>query len=141
MPSPYSDDLRQKVLDAIDSGYRKSHVSRLFNVSRNTIDLWLKRREATGSVSAIRAYRRGPQGKIADLEQFRAFATKHGHLTQKGMAAQWPELISDYAISKALRRIGFTRKKRAMAIKSGMKRSGKSSSLNCKRTQQSNSFP
>lgn len=140
MPSPYSDDLRQKVLDAIDSGYRKSHISRLFNLSRNTIDLWLKRREETGSLSAICDYQRGPQGKIADLEQFRAFATEHGHLTQKGMAAQWHEPISDYAISKALRRIGFTRKKRVMGIKSGMQRSGKPSSLNCKRTQQSSSF-
>ncbi len=135
MPSPYSDDLRQKVLDAIDNGYRKSHVSRLFNISRNTIDLWLKRRAETGSVSAIRDYRRGPQGKIADLEEFRAFATEHGHLTQKGMAAQWGEPISDHAISKALRRIGFTRKKRVMAIKSAMPRNGKPFSPNCKRTQ------
>lgn len=127
MPGPYSDDLRHKVLDAIDSGYRKSHVSRLFNISRNTIDLWLKRREETGSASAMRDYRRGPQGKIADLEEFRAFASEHGHLTQKGMAAQWHEPISDYAISKALRRIGFTRQKRAMAIKSGMKLNGKPS--------------
>ena len=125
MPSPYSDDLRQKVLDAIDNGYRKSHVSRLFNISRNTIDLWLKRRKQTGSLSAIVDYRRGPQGKIKDLEQFRAFAKEHGHLTQKDMAAQWHEPISDYVISKALRRIGFTRKKRVMAIKNGMKRNDK----------------
>jgi transposase len=127
MPSPYSDDLRQKVLDAVDNGYSKSHVSRLFNISRNTIDLWLNRRKETGSLSAIRDYRRGPQGKIKDLEQFRAFATEHGHLTQKEMAAQWHQPISDHAISKALRRIGFTRKKRVMAIKNGMKRNGKPS--------------
>lgn len=127
MTAPYSDDLRQKVLDAIERGERKSHVSRLFNISRNTIDLWLKRREETGSLRAIVDYRRGPQGKIVDLEQFRAFATEHGHLTQKEMAAQWHEPISDYVISKALRRIGFTRKKRVMAIKSAMKGNGKSS--------------
>lgn len=128
------------MLDAFDSGHRKSHVSRLFNISRNTINLWLKRREETGSVSAIRAYRRGPQGKIADLEAFRAFATEYGDLTQKGMAAQWREPISDHAISKALRRIGFTRKKRVMAIKRAMKRNGRPSSLSCKATQRSNSF-
>lgn len=88
MSGSYSDDLRQKVLDAVDSGYRKTHVSRLFNISRNTIDLWLKRRQETGSVSAMRTYRRGPQGKVVDLEQFRAFACEHGHLTQKEMAQQ-----------------------------------------------------
>lgn len=140
MPAPYSDDLRQKVLDAIDNGYRKSYVSRLFSISRNTIDLWLKRREQTGSIRAIVDYRRGPQGKIADLEEFRAFATQYGHLTQKEMAAQWREPISDHAISKALRRIDFTRKKRAMAIRSEMKRNGKPSSLNCRTTQPNSSF-
>jgi transposase len=127
MPAPYSADLRQKVLAAIDDGYRKSHVSQLFNISRNTIDLWLKRRAATGCASPIQDYRRGPQGKIADLEQFRVFAQQHGHLSQKEMAAQWHEPISDHAISKALRRIGFTRKKRAMATRNGTKPNGKPS--------------
>jgi transposase len=119
MPAPYSDDLRQKVLDAIDRGERKSHVSRMFNISRNTIDLWLKRRETTGSASAIVNYQRGPQGKIADLKQFRDFAQQYGHLTQKDMAAQWSEPISDHAISKALRRIGFTRKKKLRLPRTG----------------------
>ena len=127
MPAPYSDDLRQKVLDAVDEGYRKSHVSRLFNLSRNTIDLWLKRRLSTGTASAMRDYPRGPQGKIADLEEFRAFAQQHGHLTQKGMAQQWKAPISDHTLGKALKRIGFTRKKRAMATESGMKTSDKHS--------------
>lgn len=57
MPAPYSDDFRQKVLDALERGERKSHLSRIFNLSRNTIDLWLKRRAATGSADAIRHYR------------------------------------------------------------------------------------
>lgn len=92
----------------------------MFKISRNTIDLWLKRRETTGSVAAIRDYRRSPQSKIADIEQFRVFAQQQGHLTQKDMAAQWAEPVSDVTISKALRRIGFTRKKRVMATKNGM---------------------
>jgi len=127
MPAPYSDDLRQKVLDAIDRGEGKSSVSRMFKISRNTIDLWLERRETTGCAGAIVDYQRGPQSKIADLEQFRVFAQQYGHLTQKDMAAQWGEPISDHAISKALRRIGFTRKKKATATKNGMKCNGKPS--------------
>lgn len=125
MPAPYSEDLRQKVLHAIDKGNRKSHVSRLFNISRNTIDLWLKQRAATGSATAKRQYQRGPQPKIADLEQFRAFAQKHGHLTQQDMAQQWSEPISDRTLGKALRRIGFTRKKRLMATGNVTKPSAK----------------
>lgn len=127
MPAPYSNDLRQKVLDAIDNGHRKSHISRIFNISRNTIDLWLKRRSETGSAAAIHNYVRGPEPKIKDLEQFRAFAEEHGHLTQRDMAGQWQESISDHTIGKALKRINFTRKKRAMATENGTKPSDKSS--------------
>lgn len=121
MPAPYSADLRQKVLEAIARGERKRHVSQVFNVSRNTIDLWLKRREATGSASAIRDYQRGPNPKIENLEQFRAFAKANGHLTQQAMAEHWEEAISDRTIGKALKRIGFTRKKRLMVIENGTK--------------------
>lgn len=111
MPAPYSDDLRQKAVDAVDNGISKTQVSRTFNISRNTLDLWLKRRQATGSVAAIRTYQRGPAPKINDLEAFYTFAKAHGHLTQQQMAQQWSSPISNRTIGKALKRIGFTRKK------------------------------
>ena len=127
MAAPYSDDLRQKALDAIDRGERKSQVSRLFNISRNTLDLWLKRRETTGSCGVIRDYQRGPVPKIAELENFRKFAQQHGHLTQEQMAQQWPQAISNRTIGKALKRIQFTRKKKRTATGSAMKPNEKSS--------------
>lgn len=111
MPAPYSVDLRLKAVAAVDRGEPKSHVARVFHISRNTLDLWLKRREQTGSVEPERDIYRGPQPKIRDLEAFRAFATQHGHLTQAEMAAQWPEPISADTIGVALKKIGFTRKK------------------------------
>lgn len=125
MPAPYSDDLRTKVLAAVDRGEKKSHLSRLFGISRNTIDLWLKRRECTGSATATRHYRRGPDPKIVDLEAFRAFAQEHGHLTQQQMADRWPEPITNRTIGAALRRIGFTRKKRLTATENVTRRNGK----------------
>lgn len=64
MPAAYSDDLREKALAAVDRGDKKSHVSRAFSISRNTLDLWLKRREVTGSATPIRHYHRGPEPKI-----------------------------------------------------------------------------
>ena len=127
MPTPHSDDLRQKALAAVDRGEGKSQVSRMFTISRNTLDLWLKRREATGSPSAIRHYQRGPNPKIENLEQFRVFAQAHGHLTQQAMAQQWQGDISDRTIGKALKRLGFTRKKRLMATENGTKSNAKPS--------------
>lgn len=74
MPTPYSDHLRQKALEASARGERQGCVSQMFNISRNTVDLvGLKRREATGSPSASRNYQRGPSPKIENLAQFRAF--------------------------------------------------------------------
>ena len=50
MPAPYSYDLRTKVIDAVKRGEPKSKVSRMFNISRNTLDLWLKREQETGTI-------------------------------------------------------------------------------------------
>ncbi|MEM9568724.1 MAG: IS630 transposase-related protein, partial [Cyanobacteria bacterium P01_E01_bin.34] len=50
IPAAYSIDLRPKVLKAIERVEQKSHISRTFGISRNTIDLWPKQRDQTGSV-------------------------------------------------------------------------------------------
>jgi transposase len=121
MPAPYSTDLREKAVAAVDRGEKKSHVSKLFHISRNTLDLWLKQREQTGTVAPKAPMKKGPEPKIKDLEAFRQFAETHGHLTAVVMAQRWPEPISDVTIGKALQRINFTRKKRPMAIASEMK--------------------
>ncbi|NEP29547.1 MAG: IS630 family transposase, partial [Moorea sp. SIO3I6] len=74
-------------------------------------DLWLKARAETGSFKAKRNYSRGPAPKIQNLEEFRQFACINGGKTQQQMAEKWPEKISRITIGKALKRIGFTRKK------------------------------
>jgi transposase len=53
MANPYSYDLRQKVIQAIElDSMKKSEAAQGFGVSRNTIDLWLKRRIETGDDQA-----------------------------------------------------------------------------------------
>jgi len=54
--------------------------------------------------------------KITDWEKFREFAKTHGDKTQVEMASLWEGEISDRTISRALQKIGFTRKKRLMAF-------------------------
>lgn len=111
MPAAYSYDLRTKVINAIDSGMRKSQASRIFQISRNTIDTWLKQREETGNYQAKVRYQQGYNPKITDLEQFQQFVQANGSKTQAEMAEAWPEKISDRTIGKALKKIGYTRKK------------------------------
>lgn len=121
MPAPYSNDLREKVMAAIDRGEKKSHVSRMFNISRDTIDRWLNRRKTTGSVKALQGYQRGHSHRIQDWEEFHAFAQQYGDKTQAEMAQLWLGEMSERTMSRALARIGWTRKKRLMVTESEMK--------------------
>jgi transposase len=126
MAKPYSYDLRQKVIQAIKlDGLKKSEASLLFNISRNTIDLWLKRFSETGDYQAKPNQPPGNDHKITDWEEFREFAKAHGDKTQVEMAKLWKEQISDRTISRALKKIGFTRKKKLMAIANAMKSNDK----------------
>lgn len=116
MPKPYSYDLRQKVIEAIElNGMKRCEASEHFNISRNTINLWLQRKAKTGDFRAKVSEHRGKNNKIADWEKFRAFAETYGDKTQVEMAELWDEQISDRTISRALKKIGFTRKKRPTA--------------------------
>lgn len=120
MPAPYSEDLRQKIIAAVDRGERKSSVSRLFNISRNTLDLWLARRAETGSYGAKERVAE-PKKKITDEEKFRKFVKEHGGKTQIEMAKLWGEGVTQQNISDAMKRIKVTRKKKVMGIEKEIK--------------------
>lgn len=53
MPAPDSYDLRKKAVDAYSRGEKKITICRLMKISRNTLDLWLKREQETGDFKAI----------------------------------------------------------------------------------------
>jgi len=126
MAKPYSYDFRQKVIDAIElDGRKKCEVSEIFNISRNTIDLWLKRKAQTGDLKPKPNKPPGSNHKITDWAKFRDFATTYGDKTQEQMAELWEGDISSRTISRALRHIGFTRKKRLTGTWNGIKPSVK----------------
>lgn len=122
MPKPYSYDLRQKVIQAIAlDGMKKIEAAQVFGISRNTINLWLKRQSETGDFQALPNKPPGNGHKITDWEKFREFVQVHGDKTQVEMAKLWSGAISDRTISRALKKIGFTRKKKLMVIEREMK--------------------
>ena len=95
MAKPYSYDLRQKVIQAIEwDGMKKSEAAQVFQISRNTIDLWLKRRTETGDLHALPNHPPGNGHKITDWDKFQEFAKTHGDKTQAEMAALWSDDIS-----------------------------------------------
>ncbi|MCY7323412.1 MAG: IS630 transposase-related protein [Phormidesmis sp. CAN_BIN36] len=122
MGKAYSYDLRQKVINAIQlDGMRKSEAAQLFQLSRNTIDLWLERQAETGDYQARSNRPHRPVNKITDWQKFTEFVQTHEDRTQAEMATLWEGEISTRSIARALRRIGWTRKKRPMVIESEMK--------------------
>ena len=117
MRAPYSQDLRLCVLAAIDQGMSKIRAYKTFGVSRSTVDDWLKLREQTGQVAAKTAYYRGRPPTLEDTAEVRAFIETHRHSTLTQLAEAWFELqgqrLSIMTFSTTLRRLGYTRKKRA----------------------------
>ncbi len=110
MPAPYSYDLRTKAIEAVKRGQKKINVCRLFKISRNTLDLWLKREKETGDYAAI-ADKQGRHSKIEDEEKFKLFVKENQDKTQTKMAEVWGNNISQQNISYTCQKLGITRKK------------------------------
>jgi len=70
MPAACSYDLRIKAISAVRRGERKTDVSQMLNISRNTLDLWLKREDQEGDCHAIMNYQQGSRHKITDWRSF-----------------------------------------------------------------------
>ena len=113
MPKAYSYDFRCRVIEAIElDGMPKTEASEVFNVSRNTINLWFQLRAETGDLHPRPHNHQGYGHKVTDWEAFRAFVKAHPDQCQAKLAALWPGEINDRTISRALKRINMTRKKR-----------------------------
>jgi transposase len=74
--TPYSVDLRERLLGAIDAGLSQAEASRLFAVGTSTIARWRQQRRDTGSlVPKVRTGRRpviGPEQADALRDQVAA---------------------------------------------------------------------
>ena len=129
MGAPYSQDLRRKAIEAVESGKPRSQVCEVFSLHRNTLSRWLKQYRETGTYQAKEGYQKGHSHIITDWDKFTAFTQEHGDKTQAEMAQLWDTPISEDTIGRALKHIGFTRKKRPTPTKNAMKPNDKPFSL------------
>jgi transposase len=117
MAKAYSDDFRRKVMPAIElDGLKKCQASQLFNISRNTINLWFQRQAETGDIKPKQREASQHNSKIGDWQKFRNFLKEHGDKTQSEMAQIWEGEISQRTISRALQKIGHSRQKKLTDI-------------------------
>ena len=109
MPAAYSLDLRQKVMQAIDEGMSITDASRTFNISRNSIYLWRKRRQNKGSLEATTGYHNPHNRQIKDLNHFAEFVSSRRDWTQQELSDVYG--VSAKVVGRALKKLGWTRKK------------------------------
>lgn len=120
MPAPYSYDLRSKAISAVKSGERKTRVCKMFDISRNTLDLWLKKQKETGNFHPVKPKKKGPNLKVKELDKFQEFVLKNQDKTQKQLAELWGNNLTQQNVSYACRQLNITRKKKLTATESGM---------------------
>ena len=122
----YSQDLRERVLRAVDEGKPRGQIIELFHVSRATIKRYLKQRRETGTVqprpipgrtpkkgAVLRAHvvellQERPDARLEDYCQM--WESKHG------------VKVSPSTMSRAIRQGDFTRKKRHWEPRNAKKR-------------------
>jgi len=123
MAKGHSIDLRERVVRTLDEGLSKRAAHHLFHISRSTIDHWLALRQQTGTL-APRPMRRTRRCQLEGAV-FQEFVRRHAHCTLGEMAVAWHQeqgvLLSAMSFSRALGRLGWTRKKRVGVTKSAMK--------------------
>ena len=110
MATPYSQDLRDRVLRAYDRGMPTKQIAETFDVSRSWARRVKQRRNETGETT--HRPMGGPGVTIVDREQLALFVRQHPDAT----LAELRELLGvDCALStlcKALKKMGFTFKKK-----------------------------
>ncbi|MEC4985500.1 MAG: IS630 transposase-related protein [Oscillatoria sp. PMC 1076.18] len=125
MAIAYSKDLRLRALNLLDSGKSITQVSRLLSISRPTLYRWRWQWETTGSIAAKKSVPPPQPGKIQDWQKFREFIDKNGERTQEELAVAWGG-VTRHTISRGLKKIGYSRKKKRSLIKSVVKKHGQS---------------
>jgi transposase len=113
---PYSTDLRVRVLDALDAGMSRLEAVRIFQVSLGSIKRWLRQRRTRGDLSPKRPSGRAPSITSDQYAHLRAQLEGAPDASRAEHAAQWnadhDTTLSAWTLGRALRRLGWSRKKR-----------------------------
>jgi transposase len=112
----YSVDLREKVLRAVDQGYPRNEIIKLLGVSRATIKRYLKQRRETGTMN-VRPIPGRPSKKFVPLQAgLVAQLQAHPDATLETHCQIWEQEhgwgVSPTTMGRAIRQVGWTRKKR-----------------------------
>ena len=108
---PYSMDLRDKVLTAVDRGESYAAVARRFEISERTVREYRGRRDQ-GRLAPEKSGPRGPTRLTeADHQKLRELVAADPGLTLQQLAEQMSVPVVESTIHRALKRLGISFKK------------------------------
>jgi transposase len=92
MPKPYSQDLRMRVVEAVQSGASRREVAELYGISPSVVVIWMQRWSSTGNIEV-----KPSGGSISPLDE-------HVHFLL-ALIAEQPDLTLDEIVA-AMSRVG-----------------------------------
>jgi transposase len=123
----YSQDVREKVLRAVDQGYPRQEIVKLLGVSLATIKRYLKQRRERGTVAPKAIPGRPPKKRELLEAELVAQLRAHNDLRLEDHCQLWEQThgvkVSTATMSRAIKRVGWTRKKRPWQLANAVKKS------------------
>jgi transposase len=112
----YSLDLRTRVLAAIDGGMSRADVVRTFQVSLGSIKRWLRLRQSRSSLAPKPRTGKTASISAAQLPTLQFQLEQFPDATLAEHARRWnadhATSLSQWTLGRAIRRLGWSRKKR-----------------------------
>ena len=112
---PYSEDLRWRVVSAVASGTPREEVAWRFAVSVPTIERWVRLKRETGGVAPKPVPGPVAVKTNALLDALPGRLADHADATLAEQCSWWQDVsgvaVSTATMSRALTRLGWTRKK------------------------------
>jgi len=109
-------DLRERVLQAVDQGRSRAEIVQMFGVSLATLKRYVKQRRDEGHVRPKAIHGRTPT-KLAKLQlELETQLRAHDDATLEQHCELWEQAhgegVSRWTMSRAIKQLGWTRKKR-----------------------------
>ena len=104
----------------IDEGHTQEEAARHFKLNPDTVGRWIKLRNTTGSLKPIPVPRSPHKLQLKPLEEY---VKKHPDAFLREIAEHFG--CGKDAVARALKKLGFKRKKNRKFIESGTNRKGK----------------
>ncbi|HEX4207687.1 MAG TPA: hypothetical protein VHZ51_26500 [Ktedonobacteraceae bacterium] len=111
----YSQDLRERVLRAVDLGRPRAEIVQIIGISLATLKRYLKQRQEEGHVWPKAIPGRPPKKRVQLEAGVMPQLQAHDDATLEQHCAMWEqahgERMSRWTMSRAIKRLGWTRKK------------------------------